>query len=700
MFKRNSNGRYELICLLLLIVFHNTFGQKIINDSVPNIELQEVTLNHTAENINVRTLVSEKIDAETFKRFNPIDMVSSINQISGVYILSGALNTNRITIRGIGSRTPYGTSKLRMYLDGIPVTNGAGVSSIEAFDLENLENIEVIKGPKGTSLGANLGGAIRLTTGIPEKEQTSFSNSITVGSYKQFKNNLKFQHNENKFYLNLSYDHTEIDGYRENSRYRRNGFLLNSRYQLSKKASLGILVNYIDYNAQIPSSLSKTDFYENPTQAAGNWRAAKGFESNKYTLTGIHYTQQIGKKLTLKNAIFYTYLDHYEPRPFNILDEYTNGFGFRTEISGSVNIKGFTPGYMIGTEMYKDDYNWNTYKNNYRDNNGNGSLQGEQLSDNEEQRDQISVFALVNLPLSKAFLVKLGLSVHKTSYTFKDHFNLDENNKSASRDFNPVTTPSIHANYILNKSGKLYANISRGISNPSLEETLTPDGVINPDIEQETGMNYEVGARLGFFSDQLRLKAAVYRMNVKNLLVAERIGEDQYIGRNAGKMRHQGLELDVNYTWNITSDIKLLPFARYTWSDHSFVKFIDKEHDYSGNKLTGVPRHRINAGFLCSLIDQWSWSTGLEFVDRIPLTDENSIYSDSYTIWNSSLNYSKTITPKLNMGARLGINNVFNSRYARSVLINATGFGGNDPRFYYPGNSRNFYASIQLHYRL
>jgi hypothetical protein len=34
----------------------------------------------------------------------------------------GALNTNRISIRGIGSRAQYGTQKIKAYYEGIPLT--------------------------------------------------------------------------------------------------------------------------------------------------------------------------------------------------------------------------------------------------------------------------------------------------------------------------------------------------------------------------------------------------------------------------------------------------------------------------------------------------------------------------------------------------------------------------------------------------
>ena len=77
---------------------------------------------------------------------------------------------------------------------------------------------------------------------------------------------------------------------------------------------------------------------------------------------------------------------------------------------------------------------------------------------------------------------------------------------------------------------------------PSLEETLTPEGIINPDIAQETGVNYELGSEWLFFQKRFSANLTLYRMNVENLLVAERVGEDQYIGNKSFK--HLAFEVD------------------------------------------------------------------------------------------------------------------------------------------------------------
>ena len=690
-----------LLILLLIFSFSAKAQTKSVKDSVT--VLDEVILIDTLTAKNAIGIIpSQIIGANVFKNYSPVDFISSINQISGVYGLSGSLNTNRITIRGVGSRTAFGTDKLRLYYNNIPVTNGTGFSTIEAYDLENLTSIEIIKGPKGTGFGTNLGGSIILNTKQLSDQPTKLTNSTTIGSYGLLKNSLGFTHSQDDFYMTLQYGHMEIDGYRENNRFERDGFLLNSIFKLSKKSELGLLVNHIDYSAQIASSISQEDFDEDPTQAAFTWKASQGYEDNNYSIIGLSHTYKAGTKLKNTTSLFYTYLDHYEPRPFNILDEYTNCFGFRTLFSGSLTVSENTLTYTLGGELYNDEYTWGTFQNLYQENNGNGSLQGNQLSKNKEFRSQINSFATISYPFTTKLTAQLGLNVNKTHYDFRDLFNSGDTNTSANRDFKTLFLPSLDINYSITATSQLYANISRGFSNPSLEETLTPDGIINPDIVQETGTNYELGIEHKSKDERMKLDIAFYLMPIKNLLVAKRVGDDQYIGRNAGKTKHQGIDLDWNYKFNISSKIILTPFISYTFNNHSFVEFIDEEanEDYSGNSLTGVPKHKLNTGV------QTTFGNGLyanithQFIDEIPLTDGNTLYSKSFNLLNAKLGYKKQILEKLLLGLDFGVNNLTDTKYAQSVLINASSFGGNAPRYFYPGNNINYYGSLKLSYTL
>ena len=682
--------------IFLLLSFSLLFSQDPAKtDSIT--QLDEVILLDALKTKNATGITtSEVIGAKTFQNYSPVDIVSAINQVPGVYILSGALNTNRITIRGIGARTLFGTDKLRLYYNDIPVTNGSGFSTIEAYDLENLSQVEVIKGPKGSAFGANLGGAIILNPKEAIGRSTNISNNLTVGSFGLLKNNLSFNHYDGKLRLGLQYGHMETDGYRENSNFERDGLLLNAAYQINEKNSLSLLVNHIDYTAQIPSSLGATAFAEDPKQAAFTWGSAKGYEANNYSLIGLNYTHDFSEKLKNSTSIFYTYLDHYEPRPFGILDEFTNGYGFRTRFIGYFN-KGE---YTFGGELYKDEYSWSEFDNQYEENNGQGSLQGDRFAQNKEFRSQWNAFGTALYNLTEAFSAQVGLNINKTDYDFQDLYNTGTANKSADRSFKAIVLPSLDLNYRFSGDQQVYANISRGFSNPSLEETLTPDGVINPDIAQETGVNYELGTHLFLHDKRFYMNLALYQMDIKNLLVAQRVGDDQFIGKNAGKTRHRGLEITMNYRWELSPQIQITPFVNYTLSDHEFIEFIDGDDDFSGNPLTGVPKQRRTAGLQTQFFNDFYWNIVHQHVSEIPLTDANTLESEAFTVFTTRLGYSKKLSERFTVGIDFGVNNVFDKVYARSVLINTQGFGGSEPRYYYPGDARNFYGSLRLGYRL
>jgi len=667
------------------------------NDSIT--QLDEVILLDALKKKNATGIISsEVISAKVFQNYSPVSMVSAINQVPGVYVFSGALNTNRITIRGIGARTLFGTDKLRMYYDDIPVTDGSGFSTIEAYDLENLSQIEIIKGPKGTSFGANLGGAIILTPKEALGRSTNFSNNFTVGSFGLLKNNLSFNHFDGKLRLGLQYGHLETDGYRQNSNFERDGFLLNTSYQINSKNRISLLVNHIDFTAQIPSSLGATAFAEDPQQATFTWRVSQGFEANNYTLAGLNYSYRFSDKLENSTSLFYNYLDKDEARPFGILDELTKGYGFRTRFSGAFAFFEHTANYTFGAELFKDEYSWSEFRNLYQDNNDNGSLKGDQFADNKEFRIQWNAFGTLLMPFSEKFSAQFGLNLNKTQYDYRDLFNTGAENKSAEREFKAIVLPSINLNYAFSEDHKIFINVGRGFSNPTLEETLTPDGVINPDIAQETGTNYELGTDLFLDERRFHLNLSVYQMNIKNLLVGDRETEDRLVGKNAGRTRHRGLEVAMSYNWEISKNVQLSPFVNYTLTDHSFVEFIDEGEDFSGNPLTGVPKQRRTAGIQLRFLENFYWNTTHQHVSEIPLTNAADLYSDPFSVFNTRMGYLKKLSDHFTLGLDIGVNNILDKVYAQSVLINTQGFGGNEPRYFYPGDERNFYGSLRLGY--
>ena len=106
--------KYYILFFILISGFFFGFTQELEKDSITYLK-EVIIYNPNKSNETIGITPTSIIREKAFQNHSPIDVASSINQISGVYLLSGALNTNRITIRGVGARTSFGTDKLRMY---------------------------------------------------------------------------------------------------------------------------------------------------------------------------------------------------------------------------------------------------------------------------------------------------------------------------------------------------------------------------------------------------------------------------------------------------------------------------------------------------------------------------------------------------------------------------------------------------------
>ena len=113
---------------------------------------------------------------------------------------------------------------------------------------------------------------------------------------------------------------TTSDGYRENSAYGRSNAFMNMKL-FGVYNTLSFTLSIVDLNARIPSSLNESDYLNEPSKAGGSWGSMKGFEEYTRILGGISLESKLGKYTSNKLALFSTYSDPYESRPFNIIDD-------------------------------------------------------------------------------------------------------------------------------------------------------------------------------------------------------------------------------------------------------------------------------------------------------------------------------------------------------------------------------------------
>jgi iron complex outermembrane receptor protein len=163
--------------------------------------LQDVPVSVTA--LPADTLIANRIT-------NVRDLDAVVPNLTIRTIVGGSLLPN-YTIRGLVSLgSALGSDKgVAVYVDGVYLGSAQG----SAFDLADIERIEVLRGPQGTLFGRNsTGGGISITTPDP-KGQFGLRERATVGNYRQFRSSTTLNTPQfGAFSANGTYTHSERRG--------------------------------------------------------------------------------------------------------------------------------------------------------------------------------------------------------------------------------------------------------------------------------------------------------------------------------------------------------------------------------------------------------------------------------------------------------------------------------------------------------
>nr|WP_254606309.1 TonB-dependent receptor plug domain-containing protein [Sphingomonas bacterium] len=129
---------------------------------------------------------SEAVTANTLKAFN----ITGVNQL--VTLTSGLVSVpsggNNVFLRGIGSpSTGYNEAQVAVYVDGLYLANPA----VGIYSFNNIDRIEVLKGPQGTLYGRKVtGGLISVITHDPDEGERHLDASVGYANYDNVQTNV------------------------------------------------------------------------------------------------------------------------------------------------------------------------------------------------------------------------------------------------------------------------------------------------------------------------------------------------------------------------------------------------------------------------------------------------------------------------------------------------------------------------------
>jgi iron complex outermembrane receptor protein len=621
---------------------------------------------------------------------NNMDYPDILNLVPGVFVHSGSPGTKRITIRGIGSRIPYSTNRIKVYLNYIPITSADGTTSIEDLDLSLINRIEILKGAKSALYNSGLGGAILLKTPAKLKQGFHGSTNSVVGSFRTFRFSSHLSYAGKDLSIAGFFSNSGSDGYRKNSQFTKKNALLTANYEVNKNHEISFLFYFSDGKLFIPSSLDFETYQNNPENAAINWLTIKGFEKYSKINVGLKHHFQISQNISIHNILYSNILDSYESRPFNILDDNSLRKGVKTYIQLSSNRMSL----QGGVDIMDDKYEWSVFETNV-------GIKGFLQDYFKETRKNLNSFIHINYKVSDMLLFESGLNINKISYTLTDLLP-DSIDLSGHFAFDHIVSPFLGANYQFKNYFLFYTSISHGFSPPTLEETLLPKGQLNPWLKPETGINADFGIRFAPFGTKLYTDINYYIIWIKNLLVTKRISEELFMGQNAGKSFHKGIEISTYFF--INEDYKnkvpaILIRGTMSLSTNYFVNFIDDGNNFSGNHLPGIPRQTYTLSSAIKTKLGLYLNSQFRYLSSQFLNDANDNKSTPYFLINLKTGFIKHLyNYKFELNAFFGIDNLTDSHYASMILINAPQFENKPPRYYYPGMPRNMYIGVSLNF--
>ena len=465
------------------------------------------------------------------------------------------------------------------------------------------------------------------------------------------------------------------DGYRQNSNFNRKSGLVSGQY--NKKGQINYLLTFSEVHAQTPSSINEETFVSSPADAAPNWLAVAGYKKYERVLAGARYELPLNQNW--KNLLTFSggWYDQYELRPFNHLDDRALSFSLQENMLYSKD----NLTVSAGLEWLHENYFWRILANN--------SLLEQQKA--KELRNQYNAFFSVENRFHSSLTVSFAANLNATTYSVQDLFETDAIDYSGHYFNQLIFSPKLGLNYRYSDQLTLYAAAGHGFSNPTVEESLDSEGLLNPDLKPEQGWTFDLGMKSMAFSNSLFADFSAYYILLHDLLVTKRLSESVFYGENAGTSVLQGLELQLRYRpsgiFQLTGGINA--------SDNRFKSFITEDVDYAGKHLPGIPRMHAHVDLQTNFIEKWQFNAVYTFSGKQYLNDANTAQADGWQTINLRGSYVFNVGDKLQIETVFNVHNLFNEHYASMVLINAPSFGGASPRYFYPGLPRNFLFTVK-----
>lgn len=637
------------------------------------------------------------ISQKDIQKLSSFSLLPAFNNVSGVRMEERSPGSYRLSVRGSLLRSPFGVRNVKIYLNDFILTDAGGNTYINLLDVNSVGQTEIIKGPSGSLYGAGTGGTVLFSTPTSFEGRTndtsSFNVALSGGSFGSFNEKVSYQHQSKNFSAKLTQTHNQSDGYREQSRLRKDNVQYQFKSSSGKNISTEGIVLLSDLYYQTPGGLNAAQYAADPLQSRPATAVLPSASSqqtaifNKTALMGFSNSFVLSDRWKTVTSFTTSITSFKNPFITNFEKRREVNVGIRTKLVYEKKV-GMPLQWVSGAEVQRGNYKIDSSGNNKGISDGNSVV-------DKIAAKQLFVFSQLGFSPLGFLRIQGGISINAFNYDLERIKGLPSNG-NVPVDFKTQFLPRLAVMVDVLPALGIYGQVSKGYSAPSIAEVRPSAGGFYTGLQAEYGWNKEVGFKVNAMRNRLGWTVSWFDFRLKDAIVRQTNSSGAEYFVNAGSTIQQGIESDVSFLLINRSSTKGINYLKISQSlssnRFSFNQYLIGNTSYAGKKLTGVPNEVVGLSVDAAYFNGFYSSINLNYTGKIPLNDANSAMAMDYRLWQFKSGWKRN-SNKYNLDFFVLIDNLGNARYSLGNDLNAFG-----SRFYNASPRRNFTAGCMIEF--
>lgn len=695
-----------------------------------------------------------KLNTTELKRGTGLFLDDAINNnVPGVSMnRRGVSSGQQFNIRGYGngSRGTRGVSSnfdgqgYKVYLNGIPVTDAEGITTLDDIDYASIGNVEIVKGPAGTLYGLAIAGAVNLHTIKPEKGKTSIGQDVLIGNYGLRRYTTQFQSASDRSSILINYGNQKSDGFTIHNASKKQFVNVGGEFQPNAKQNINYYGGYSNSYDERSGELTIAQ-YESGDFSGNIEYIKRNAHSAVYTVrAGVGHTYNFNDKISNNTTAFVTSFNSNASSAGGWTDKHATNFGVRSTFDTKFKLGSNTLSGITGVETQRQ--NATTIGYGMIDPLGTSHVWklgdpyfiiGSTAAGSNGINSNVytttattSLFTEWTLTLPQDLSITAGLGWSNQKIALDDRFYVAGKPTHYDTVYNGMVSPHVAINKVFSKQFSVYAAYSKGYKAPVSSYFYIPyaaalgaySGIINKNLQPEIGNQFEIGAKGNLMSGRLNYQLAYFNAVFSNKMTAVAVPNPNNTATlysymvNGGKQVDNGIEAAVKWT-AYKSDRGFIrsfePFGNITYSDFKYKNFVFESGttpanktvvDYSGQKVPNVPKYVANLGFDVTTQPGLYGNATFFYKDDVTITSNGTAtgglpsasnlpyHAGSYSLWNAKVGFRRSFG-HFDLDAYFAVNNITRTKYPIMIFVNQI------PDAFVAGpRDRNTFGGLNLKY--